>query len=393
MSDNSDRDPTVDVSNEPSNERRNSVEPEQDSDKDNDSNVPSQPTSASVDTPSSLPSSQNGPLRNNAQLDVSSNVSIDTLQHQLQQFRESTAAELDRLQSKVHRLKAKRHREKQRVQELEKKLTEAQMQRQRSRTKSFASAVPLGASNATSDAINGSGTTVTSIGDSMQSTDPAAAAAAAATKLALTDDDAVKKGENGDTAIELHERAEAHEKQTTVHADHKHNNPPELTQKQVWLMVIGLSLGMLVAALDNTIVGTALPTIVKELNGTSDEVSEKGKRGEETQKRETKKNKGKEGNINKFSLLTFVFSPPFSLHTVFLGGYCLSAYFNCVVSFVWSSFGHFRPSQHLSSLSRCGPYRLHSLRCCAVDAVAYLVTRTARTRRWWFDGFGVHHSW
>ncbi len=42
---------------------------------------------------------------------------------------------------------------------------------------------------------------------------------------------------------------------------------PRLSQRQIWLLMIALMLGMLLAALDQTIVGTALPTIVGKLGG------------------------------------------------------------------------------------------------------------------------------
>ncbi|GIF65473.1 hypothetical protein Ais01nite_35080 [Asanoa ishikariensis] len=42
---------------------------------------------------------------------------------------------------------------------------------------------------------------------------------------------------------------------------------PQLSHKQILLLMSGLMLGMLLAALDQTIVGTALPTIVGELGG------------------------------------------------------------------------------------------------------------------------------
>jgi MFS family permease len=44
-------------------------------------------------------------------------------------------------------------------------------------------------------------------------------------------------------------------------------NSAGLTHKQVLLVFSGLMLGMLLAALDQTIVATALPTIVGELGG------------------------------------------------------------------------------------------------------------------------------
>ena len=42
---------------------------------------------------------------------------------------------------------------------------------------------------------------------------------------------------------------------------------PALSRRQLWLLMAGLITGMLLAALDQTIVGTALPTIVGELGG------------------------------------------------------------------------------------------------------------------------------
>ena len=41
----------------------------------------------------------------------------------------------------------------------------------------------------------------------------------------------------------------------------------ELPARRIWTIFSGLMLGMLLAALDQTIVSTALPTIVKELGG------------------------------------------------------------------------------------------------------------------------------
>ena len=42
---------------------------------------------------------------------------------------------------------------------------------------------------------------------------------------------------------------------------------PALSRRQLWLLMAGLITGMLLAALDQTIVGTALPTIVGQLGG------------------------------------------------------------------------------------------------------------------------------
>src|SRR5205807_5464215 len=42
---------------------------------------------------------------------------------------------------------------------------------------------------------------------------------------------------------------------------------PRLTHQQILLLMSGLMAGMLLAALDQTIVGTALPTIVGKLGG------------------------------------------------------------------------------------------------------------------------------
>ncbi len=42
---------------------------------------------------------------------------------------------------------------------------------------------------------------------------------------------------------------------------------PVLTHRQILTVLVGLMLGMLVAALSQTIVATALPTIVGELGG------------------------------------------------------------------------------------------------------------------------------
>ena len=43
--------------------------------------------------------------------------------------------------------------------------------------------------------------------------------------------------------------------------------PPRLTHRQILVVFSGLLLGMFLAALDQTIVATALPTIVGELGG------------------------------------------------------------------------------------------------------------------------------
>ncbi len=45
--------------------------------------------------------------------------------------------------------------------------------------------------------------------------------------------------------------------------------PPEITKRRLWIILGALLLGMLLAALDQTIVSTALPTIVGELHGGS----------------------------------------------------------------------------------------------------------------------------
>src|SRR3954469_9684548 len=45
------------------------------------------------------------------------------------------------------------------------------------------------------------------------------------------------------------------------------NTPREITGRARWLILGALLLGMLLAALDQTIVSTALPTIVAELGG------------------------------------------------------------------------------------------------------------------------------
>src|SRR5260221_1213385 len=42
---------------------------------------------------------------------------------------------------------------------------------------------------------------------------------------------------------------------------------PALSHQQILLLMGGLMTGMLLAALDQTIVGTALPTIVRDLSG------------------------------------------------------------------------------------------------------------------------------
>src|SRR5947209_18326178 len=42
---------------------------------------------------------------------------------------------------------------------------------------------------------------------------------------------------------------------------------PNLSHRQILLLMSGLMMGMLLAALDQTIVGTALPTIVGKLGG------------------------------------------------------------------------------------------------------------------------------
>src|SRR3954465_8007882 len=49
-----------------------------------------------------------------------------------------------------------------------------------------------------------------------------------------------------------------------AHADQA---PPELGQRRKVSILIGVLLGMLLAALDQTIVGTAMPRVIAELNG------------------------------------------------------------------------------------------------------------------------------
>ena len=49
----------------------------------------------------------------------------------------------------------------------------------------------------------------------------------------------------------------------------------KLSKRQVWLCIIGLALALFLAALDNTILSTALPTISRELNATTAEVKQK----------------------------------------------------------------------------------------------------------------------
>src|SRR5687767_7728619 len=44
-------------------------------------------------------------------------------------------------------------------------------------------------------------------------------------------------------------------------------SPPPLTRRQFWLTFAGLLLAMLLASLDQTIVATALPTVVRDLGG------------------------------------------------------------------------------------------------------------------------------
>ncbi len=46
-----------------------------------------------------------------------------------------------------------------------------------------------------------------------------------------------------------------------------HHHPAELTHRQILVIMSGLLLGMLLAALDQTIVATALPRIVGDLGG------------------------------------------------------------------------------------------------------------------------------
>ena len=48
----------------------------------------------------------------------------------------------------------------------------------------------------------------------------------------------------------------------------------KLSKKQVWLCIIGLALALFLAALDNTILSTALPTISRDLNATTTEVKQ-----------------------------------------------------------------------------------------------------------------------
>jgi hypothetical protein len=61
----------------------------------------------------------------------------------------------------------------------------------------------------------------------------------------------------------------------TVNDDMKTENvaAPPLEKRQLILIMIGLAVAILMAALDTTIVATALPAIVKDLNGTTDQYS------------------------------------------------------------------------------------------------------------------------
>jgi MFS family permease len=47
----------------------------------------------------------------------------------------------------------------------------------------------------------------------------------------------------------------------------QHEDPPALSHRQILIIFSALMLGMLLAALDQTIVATALPTIVGDLGG------------------------------------------------------------------------------------------------------------------------------
>src|SRR3954468_13902666 len=45
------------------------------------------------------------------------------------------------------------------------------------------------------------------------------------------------------------------------------DGPPELTHNQILVVLSGVMAGMLLAAMDQRIVGTALPTVVRDLGG------------------------------------------------------------------------------------------------------------------------------
>ncbi|HTT87525.1 MAG TPA: MFS transporter, partial [Acidimicrobiales bacterium] len=52
-------------------------------------------------------------------------------------------------------------------------------------------------------------------------------------------------------------------------ASDRTGTPPKLSRAQIRLVIVGLLLGLLLAALDQTIVATALPTIASDLHGLS----------------------------------------------------------------------------------------------------------------------------
>jgi hypothetical protein len=54
---------------------------------------------------------------------------------------------------------------------------------------------------------------------------------------------------------------------STVDPAHATEHPPELTHRQILVVLSGLMTGMLLAALDQSIVGVALPRIVSDLGG------------------------------------------------------------------------------------------------------------------------------
>ncbi len=55
--------------------------------------------------------------------------------------------------------------------------------------------------------------------------------------------------------------------QTAVQSEQQPGTQPDVVGRRRWLILGALLLGMLLAALDQTIVSTALPTIVADLGG------------------------------------------------------------------------------------------------------------------------------
>ena len=158
--------------------------------------------------------------------------SLEELKAQILAMKQDTNQKMGKLQEKVQKLNAKRKKEKSRIKLLEKQLHESEK--------------PKSSTNLV-------------------------------IKTATSTDDLSKSRPDVKVQVEPHdEEHHAVELHTKGHPEEKpaggQENLPKLTPREVWTCTIGLCLAMLMAALDNTIVSTALPTIIADLNATEAQV-------------------------------------------------------------------------------------------------------------------------